>query len=316
MTHAEHLILTLSLLAATPVGLEARIWTAADGRTIEADYIRASDTTVTIQRRSGKLFTIKLDSLSLTDREFVARQLSEQLPLGSTKPKKQEKNDYTELCTGEWNGSVFETDLPFQFYADRKLRGGGNNYPLVIYLHGMGSRGTDNQRQINEGIKIFTSAENYRKRPCFIVAPQCPDGSYWNGVPGSNVIKLAKELTKKLPIDRNRIYLTGLSMGGYGTWALLAKEPKLWAAAVPLCGGGDPSKAKSFSKVPIWAFHSSDDDVVDVSESRKMVEALKKAGSTVKYTEYEDRGHGISGAAYREKELMEWIFKQGQSTKD
>ena len=117
-------------------------------------------------------------------------------------------------------------------------------------------------------------------------------------------------MPKEYSIDPQRIYLTGLSMGGYGTWDLLARKPDLFAAGVPVCGGGDESTAEKFAKVPVWVFHGDKDTAVPVGRSRTMVEALKKAGGHPKYTEYAGVGHNPWDKAYADPKLMNWLFKQ------
>src|SRR5207237_1227270 len=111
-------------------------------------------------------------------------------------------------------------------------------------------------------------------------------------------------------IDRKRIYLTGLSMGGYGTWVLLARKPELFAAGVPICGGGHVEGAKKLAKIPIWAFHGDKDGAVPPERSREMIEAIEKAGGKPKYTEYGGVGHDSWTRTYRDPKMHEWLFAQ------
>ena len=124
------------------------------------------------------------------------------------------------------------------------------------------------------------------------------------------MLELIPALQKEYSIDAKRIYLTGLSVGGYGTWDLLARKPDLFAAGVPVCGGGDESTAGKIAKIPIRVFHGDLDSAVPVSRSRTMVEALKKAGGHPKYTEYAGVGHNPWDKAYADPKLMNWLFKQ------
>jgi predicted peptidase len=201
----------------------------------------------------------------------------------------------------------------------------GKTYPLVVFLHGAGERGSDNEKQLTHGVAEFARADNRKKYPCFLVAPQCPAGQGWVNVNwgaashrisakparnGALVLELIDALRKEYPIDPNRIYLTGLSMGGYGTWDLLMRRPELFAAAVPICGGGDDSEAAKIAKIPVWVFHGARDQAVKVERSRTMVAALKKAGGQPRYTEYPDVAHDSWVPAYRTPELMEWLFAQ------
>lgn len=196
-------------------------------------------------------------------------------------------------------------------------------YPLVLFLHGAGERGNDNEKQLVHGVAEFAKAENRKKYPCILVAPQCPTGQGWSDFlakqpkadkeqsgPGAAVVDLVCGLTYSLPIDCDRVYITGLSMGGYGTWDIITRNPTFFAAAVPVCGGGDPSKADKIAKLPIWVFHGAKDKAVPVERSREMVEALKKAGGQPKYTEYPDVGHDSWVPAYKDPEMMDWLFAQ------
>jgi predicted peptidase len=125
------------------------------------------------------------------------------------------------------------------------------------------------------------------------------------------VIDLMEKIKADFPVDPRRIYVTGLSMGGYGTWDLISRMPDYFAAAVPICGGGDEKQAYKLVDIPVWAFHSADDRTVPVERSRKMVHAIKEAGGKkIRYTEYEDAGHGSWKPAYADPKLLRWMFRQ------
>ncbi|OAI42222.1 phospholipase [Planctomycetaceae bacterium SCGC AG-212-D15] len=195
-------------------------------------------------------------------------------------------------------------------------------YPLVIFLHGAGERGTDNEKQLVHGVPEFTRPENRKKYPCFLVAPQCPDEEKWGDwtvkeglpekptEPGRLVLELIDALQKEYSIDSKRLYLTGLSMGGFGTWDLISRHPEKFAAAVPICGGGDPKQAPKLVKVPIWAFHGGKDNAVKVERTREMIVAIDKAGGHPRYTEYYHEGHGSWVPAYKDGEMLKWMFEQ------
>lgn len=195
-------------------------------------------------------------------------------------------------------------------------------YPLVLWLHGGWARGNDNEKQIIEGntpgATIWTRAENQAKNPAFVVAPQCAAGEWWANNDSEmkpskqleTVVELLKELQKQYSIDADRLYVAGQSMGGYGAWSIVTEYPEMFAAAVPLCGGGNASRAKNLINVPVWAFHGDADDAVEVSESREMIEAIKNAGGNPKYTEYKDVGHSVWHQAFAEPELLNWVFAQ------
>lgn len=195
--------------------------------------------------------------------------------------------------------------------------------PLVLFLHGAGERGDDNESQLKIGVKYFV--DNQTSFPCFVVAPQCPSKLQWVDTPWgapkhamparpTEPLRLALELVAalemELPVDPKRLYVTGLSMGGFGTFDAIQRAPKRFAAAVPLCGGADEAMAPVIAKVPLWIFHGATDDIVKTSRSRNIVEALKKSGGTPKYTEYPGVGHFCWDQAYQEKELFPWLFSQ------
>ena len=195
-------------------------------------------------------------------------------------------------------------------------------YPLVLWLHGAWGRGNDNERQIIEGntpgATVWTKPENLAKNPAFVLAPQCPAGDRWATNDSElkpskqleTVVELLKDLQKQYSIDAGRLYVAGQSMGGYGTWSLITEYPEMFAAAIPLCGGGNASRAKNLVKVPIWAFHGGDDEAVHVSESREMIEAIKRAGGNPRYSEYKGVGHSVWHQAFAEPELLSWVFAQ------
>ncbi len=218
------------------------------------------------------------------------------------------------------NGKVLKYRLlkPSPYNADRK-------YPLVIFLHGAGERGDDNKAQLKHGMAEFCKALWREKYPCYVLAPQCPNDQKWADVdwsaPSSDlpdktsdsmqlVLELADTMIKDSAVNDNRVYITGLSMGGYGTWDALARRPSLFAAALPICGGGDPKVAARFAGVPLWCFHGADDKVVKVQRSREMIEALKAAGGTPKYTEYAGVQHDSWTPTYSNPEVIEWMFTQ------
>jgi len=197
-------------------------------------------------------------------------------------------------------------------------------YPLVLFLHGAGERGDDNEAQlIHPEVLRFVCDE---ANPCFLVAPQCPEEQKWVEVPWefegphktpeepSLPMRLTMELLDALEdefrIDPLRRYVTGLSMGGFGTFDLLVRRPNDFAAAIPICGGADESESARIAHVPLWVFHGSEDDAVPVVRSRSAVETLKAAGGDPKYTEYEGMGHNVWSRAYHEPELRDWLFHQ------
>jgi predicted peptidase len=201
----------------------------------------------------------------------------------------------------------------------------GKKYPLVLFLHGAGERGDDNQITLVHGAKEFADAKRREQYPCYVVVPQCPKDRKWSEVdwslassdlpkeaslPMQSVKELLDEMVENAGVDPSRIYITGLSMGGYGTWDAIARYPNFFAAAVPICGGGDPKTVNLFPRLPIWCFHGDSDSAVKVSRSREMVEALKAVGSRIKYTEYPGVQHDSWTASYANPELYQWMFSQ------
>lgn len=205
-------------------------------------------------------------------------------------------------------------EMQYLFYlpADYKAKG-GKRWPLMLFLHGAGERGTNVQRVAIHGpLSMVRRGTNF---PFIIVAPQCPDGQLWENEP---LLGLLDHVEKKYAVDTNRVYLTGLSMGGYGTWRLGLARPEKFAALVPICGGasmidillGTRDKRDVLKNLPIWAFHGAKDNVVPLDESERVVNALKKnAVKEVKLTVYPEAGHNSWKQTYENRELYEWMLK-------
>ena len=305
-------VLSAILIAACSISLgpaaraEVREWSTADGaKTLKAEYVSSAGGEVTIRRqRDRKEFTVSLENLSEADREWVKQKEADE----EEKRIRESDNEFTKLLTGEWERSEGH-GMPFRLFGERRLRRAKDEkFPLVIYLHG---RGGNVMTPDHPGLAgNFSNDGNYRKRPCVILVPQCAQDNFWHGAQAGTVVEIINDLVKYLPIDENRIYLTGYSMGGYGTFTLLGMEPKLFAAGIPVAGGGNPSSASKFKNVAVWVFHGAKDKVVKVEQSRSMVEALKKARGNVKYTEDPEGNHGIGGKIYADKEVHEWMFAQ------
>jgi predicted peptidase len=179
-------------------------------------------------------------------------------------------------------------------------------WPLILFLHGAGERGNDLELVKRNGIpKIVETIEDF---PFIAVSPQCPDTSWW----GDEIFTLnllLDELVEKYNVDEERIYLTGLSMGGYGTWMMAAEYPERFAAIAPVCGGGNPETAQILKELPIWAFHGAKDDIVPIGESESMVNAVKEAEGNVQFTVYPEAGHDSWTETYNNPELYHWFLK-------
>jgi predicted peptidase len=301
-------IFFLGSLALTAKAAEIRDWTSSDGRKLRAEFVSQDAEKVTIRRfTDGRQFTLELNKLSKADQKWVQKHGIAQESESSEKLNTT-KNPYHKLITGAWERHE-DHGLQYRVFAERRLRRkAGTTYPLVICLHG--KDGDVMTPETPWPANSFAQKANYSNRRCFIVAPQAPKDEHWSGKNTKSVVEIVEGMMKHLQIDPNRIYLTGYSMGGYGTFALLGREPKMFAAAVPVAGGGNPSQAKSYRKVPIWAFHGAQDPIVSVEESQKMVVALEKAHSDVKYTEYPDGDHDIGAQVYTDQQMHEWMFAQ------
>lgn len=212
-------------------------------------------------------------------------------------------------------------------------------FPLVIYLHGGGSRGEDGAKPVTEPLPKLLATQEMRERfPCFVLVPQCREGAYEDGRPynwtkwenqktapalwlksddeTSDQLRAAmaalKDVLEKQPVDPARVYLTGVSMGGSGSWSWAARQPEQFAALLTVCGLSEVSRAEPISKVPVWTFHGAKDEVVPVQRTRDLVKALEGFGGKVKFTEYPEGGHGIAGQAFSENDhaAIKWLFEQ------
>jgi predicted peptidase len=196
----------------------------------------------------------------------------------------------------------------------------GKTYPLLVFLHGAGERGSDNVNQLTH-LPAQMSLPRWRSQfPCFLLAPQCPANERWSssvsGYPDrlELVMAMIRQTLKSNPIDSRRVYLTGLSMGGFGTWELVARYPDAFAAAVPICGGGDVARAARLVQVPIWAVHGDRDQTVPVRYSQTMIDALRAAGANPRYSELTGVGHECWTAAYADPQgVLAWMFEQVNS---
>jgi predicted peptidase len=213
--------------------------------------------------------------------------------------------------------------LPENYDAKKK-------YPLILFLHGRGESGTDNELQLTHGAKLFLRDSIRKKYPAIIVFPQCRVTSYWSNVDikedgaGKRVFnfspkgaptkdmalaeKLLKQMQKDFSINNKQIYVMGLSMGGMGTFEIVRRNPKLFAAAMPICGGANPSTAKQLRKTNWWIFHGAKDDVVNPDFSIQMAKALQQQNANVKFSLYPDANHNSWDPTFAEPTLLNWLF--------
>lgn len=201
----------------------------------------------------------------------------------------------------------------------------GRRYPLLLFLHGAGEKGNDNITQLNVIGPVVADPDFRRRFPCYILVPQCPANSAWvyahyaghRFIPSRNPITPIRQvhalldyLQTQLYIDTHRIYVGGNSMGGSGTWDMIARDSTMFAAAFPMCGRGDTASAVAIAHLPIWVFHNSGDPLVDVCWSRDMVNALRAHGGQPRFSEYPESSHDCWSRALQEPELFPWLFAQ------
>ena len=204
-------------------------------------------------------------------------------------------------------------------------------YPLLLLLHGAGERGKDNEKQLTHGSRLFITAENRKNFPAIVIFPQCPEESFWAVTkidrrttpfkiefdytaapnwPLAAANELVKKLSNEEGVDKSRVYISGLSMGGMGTFESVYRYPDLYAAALPICGGGDVNRYdKRVAKVPFWVFHGAVDAVVNPQLSRDMVEKLRSLKAEVKYSEYPGVNHNSWENAFAEKDYLSWMLQ-------
>jgi predicted peptidase len=215
--------------------------------------------------------------------------------------------------------------LPLNYDAAKK-------YPLILLLHGAGERGNDNESQLVHGAGLFLQDSIRQNYPAIVVFPQCPAKSFWanpsfkqdsagkwsilfqaEGEPSiamDLVQQLLKKIIKEYPVNKKQVYVGGLSMGGMGTFEIVRRNPSLFAAAFPICGGAEPSTASKLTKVKWWVFHGDADAVVPFAFSQTMVDALQKAGADVKFSLYSGVNHNSWDNAFAEPTLLPWLFAQ------
>jgi predicted peptidase len=240
---------------------------------------------------------------------------------------------FEEFHCFEFTGTA-NLPMPYRLFVPDKLK---EKLPLVLFFHGAGERGKDNEKQLIHGVAKFATLDEQSKYRCFVLAPQCPtdlDGQtmMWTGddrdrkqffnlapqpaIPLRTALELLTTITQKFPIDMDRIYVTGLSMGGFATWEALIRYPQIFAAGIPVCGGGDKRYADRIKDIPVWAFHGKNDKAVPVDCSRSMIEMMRKAGGHPRYSEYRGIGHTSWIQAYAEPELLSWLFAQKKTSRN
>lgn len=215
--------------------------------------------------------------------------------------------------------------LPYQIMYPKDYNP-SKKYPLLVVLHGAGERGEDNEAQMKYGKSVFLDSLNRINFPSIVIFPQCPKDSYWSSVqinrsttpttfvfdysaPINWPLQAVIDLVKSIKHDKRRTYIMGLSMGGMGTMEAVSRNPKMFAAASPICGGADLSYVAKYAKrVPLWVHHGDVDIVVPVRHSRELVKTVQDQGVEIKYSEYPKVNHNSWDNAFKQPELLSWIF--------
>jgi predicted peptidase len=195
-------------------------------------------------------------------------------------------------------------DLPYLRYLPEDYKTARKSWPLVLFLHGSGERGTDLKALEGQGLPKLAAGRSF---PFILVAPQIPEGEVWNEEP---LTYLLDELETTLWIDSDRIYLTGISMGAFGAWDLAVATPDRFAALLVISGGGNPVEICQLKDVPVWIVHGRQDDVIPVSWSEALGQRLERCGGNVKVTVYPDAGHDAWSRAYEDPAVLEWLLAQ------
>ncbi|MEI7683835.1 MAG: alpha/beta hydrolase-fold protein [Planctomycetota bacterium] len=199
------------------------------------------------------------------------------------------------------DGAKYVVFVPHDYKGDKA-------YPIILFLHGSGETGTDGEKQAIVGLGKAIKKDE-KSFPFLVVFPQSQKRTWKaDSDDGKRALAILDDVEKTYKVDLARQYLSGLSMGGFGTWSLAAAYPDRWAAIAPICGGGNPDTATKFKDIPCWNFHGDKDTAVNVEQSRKMIKALKDAGGSPRYTEMPGVGHNSWDAAYANPELYTWLL--------
>lgn len=305
----------LILIFISTSNAEMKTWTSSDGRTIKASYISSADGKVVLKKSSGKSFTLDIQKLSQEDQKFISELSTKETTTEEPETKKIEQGSYdkehelSKLLTGR-HEKVNRHGLDFRFFGKKEFLDTGEKYPLLIFLHG---HGYDMMKDIPWPGELFT--KHSETRPCFFLSPHSPNSK--SGFAGNiqrSIIKMMDEITENLPIDTDRIYLMGYSMGGNGSIQMLDKKPHTFAAAIIVApAGGSASNLRGAKNTALWFFHGANDKPAPVEVSRKITKSLKKLGRNVKYTEFPDQGHSITGISFSPIENHVWLFNQNRA---
>ena len=302
---------------------ESRTWTSTDGRTIEAKVLTLDETGVTILRdRDRKKMKLTPEMLSPEDQEYIltlrAAESEEAAHLlaEAQRTKSLKEGPFADLITGKFVYSKTPEGMPFQLYGPEEAKG-SERYPLVLALHGGASRGSEGEWSAGGAANTWIKGSFSEENPCFVVVPRCPADDSWRGPSADIAATLVKELIANLPIDVNRVYVTGSSLGGGGSWHQITEHQELYAGALILAnpgrGANDVEKSQDF---PIWQFHGEKDLSSPVQKARELAEAKESADSkNYQFTELLGEGHAISSLVYSREDVQNWLFSQRRDKK-
>ncbi|MCP5540332.1 MAG: dienelactone hydrolase family protein [Akkermansiaceae bacterium] len=283
-----------------------RIWTSADGREIEAAMIDGTDQSVTLRLKDGRRYELPLEKLSPADRERVAEALR-QAALDRRRELGLTEGPYAAHLTGEWEKMTAEDGLRFHFFAGKNLKA-GRQYPLCVYLHGSSNTGSNLEKR-EPGANGFAAPEVYEANPSIVIAPEAPEGTRAFKAIAPRLLALIDHLTAHLPVDRDRLYVTGYSMGGRGAWALLLADGQRFAAAAPVAGpfeNGD--ELSRLPAIPLW-LHFGELDRAE--EFRALAAKLQALNPRFRSTEWPGADHtGFHSKVARDPAFYEWLFAQ------
>lgn len=248
-------------------------------------------------------------------------------PLTAVSASPPSSNDEYAKCV--FVDSTNNTILQYRMLAPEKVEA-NEMYPLVVFLHGSGERGTDNEKQLSHGASTFSNPANVDKYPSYVVFPQCKERtwtdrfnaqSFMPGAPEPQISKqeeaivdLINEMIAEYPIDKDRIYIVGISMGGIATYDLVCRYPDLFAAAVPICGAVNPDRLKSAKDVNFMIFHGEEDEEIPSICGREAYKSLSAAGANVDYIEFVGMGHDCWSSAFNYPSLLPWLYAQHKTT--
>lgn len=254
---------------------------------------------------------------------FIGLMLFQTTTISATPPQ---GNDEYAKCV--YVDSVNQTTLPYRILSPENTKA-GDKYPLVVFLHGSGERGSDNEKQLAHGASTFSNPANADKYPSYVVFPQCKERtwtekfsaqSFMPGAPTPQIskqeeaiISMINDLVEEYPIDKDRIYLVGISMGGIATYDLVCRYPDLFAAAVPICGAVNPERLNDAKNVSFMIFHGEEDDEIPSICGREAYKSLSAAGANVDYIEFAGMGHDCWSSAFNYPNLLPWLYSQSKT---